>query len=89
MDYNAAGSTGAKAGAMNWDLFTIFAFIIVLTAVRGHYRRTPTSTAGLSTGDQTALTQAMDTARRLEARMETLERLLDEDAPGWRARVRT
>ena len=31
----------------------------------------------------------MDIARRLEQRVETLERLLDEDAPGWRARVRT
>lgn len=77
---------------MDWDLVTIFAFIIILTAVRGHYRRMPPvsggGTGGLSGGDQAALSQAMDTARRLEARMETLERLLDEDAPGWRARVR-
>jgi phage shock protein B len=27
-------------------------------------------------------------ARRLEQRVDTLERLLDEDAPGWRARAR-
>jgi phage shock protein B len=31
----------------------------------------------------------METARRLEQRVETLERVLDEDAPGWRARSRS
>jgi phage shock protein B len=36
-----------------------------------------------------SLTRATETAHRLEQRVETLERLLDEDAPGWRARVRT
>jgi phage shock protein B len=77
---------------MNWDLFLIFGFIITLTAVRGHYRVQKVQgggKGGLSGGDQAALSQAMDTARRLEERMETLERLLDEDAPGWRARVRS
>ena len=42
----------------------------------------------LGTGDQGALDRAMDVARRLEQRVESLERVLDEDAPGWRARVR-
>lgn len=72
---------------MNWDLVVIFAFVIALTAVRAHYRRQE-GTGGLSPGDQTALSGAMETARRLEQRVETLERLLDEDAPGWRARAR-
>ena len=77
---------------MNWDLFLIFAFIITLTAVRGHFRVQKAQGGGgggLSGGDQAALSAAMETARRLEQRMETLERLLVEDAPGWRARVRT
>lgn len=73
---------------MDWDLVTIFTFVIVLLIVRGHYRQRTTNSAGLSPGDQTALSGAMDTARRLEQRVETLERLLDEDAPGWRTRVR-
>lgn len=73
---------------MDWDLVTIFTFIIVLIVVRGYMRRLPAAGSALSGGDQSALTQAMDTARRLEQRMETLERLLDSDAPGWRARVR-
>jgi phage shock protein B len=74
---------------MNWDLVVIFTFVIVLTVVRSHYRRQDRTNLGLAPGDQTALDRAMDIARRLEQRVETLERLLDEDAPGWRARVRT
>jgi phage shock protein B len=74
---------------MNWDLVIIFTFVIVLTAVRSHYKRQERTSLGLPPGDQSALDRAMDIARRLEQRVETLERLLDEDAPGWRARVRT
>lgn len=73
---------------MDWDLVTIFAFILALTLVRGYLKRLPAPGSALSGGDQAALGQAMDTARRLEQRLESLERLLDEDAPGWRARAR-
>ncbi len=73
---------------MNWDLVVIFTFVIALTAVRAHYRGQGGAAVGLAAPDQTALDRAMDTARRLEQRVESLERLLDEDAPGWRARVR-
>ena len=73
---------------MNWDLVVIFTFVIVMIAVRGHYRERGSGAVGLADADQTALDRAMDSARRLEQRVETLERVLDEDAPGWRARVR-
>jgi phage shock protein B len=73
---------------MDWDLVVIFTFVVVMAAVRGHYKRLDKTGVGLAGGDQAALSGAMDTARRLEQRVETLERLLDEDAPGWRARAR-
>ena len=73
---------------MNWDLVVIFTFVIVLTAVRQHYKQQDKATAGFGPGDQSALDRAMETARRLEQRVETLERVLDEDVPGWRARAR-
>ena len=73
---------------MNWDLVVIFTFVIVLTAVRSHYRRNAPPGGGLGVADQATLDRAMETARRLEQRLESLERVLDEDAPGWRARVR-
>ncbi len=74
---------------MNWDLVVVFTFIVALSAVRAHYRgRGGPMPVGLAGPDQTALDRAMEVARRLEQRVESLERLLDEDAPGWRARVR-
>jgi phage shock protein B len=73
---------------MDWDLLTIFVFVVVLVVVRSHYSHKRTAGAGLAAGDQSALARAMESARRLEQRVETLERLLDEDAPGWRARAR-
>jgi phage shock protein B len=73
---------------MNWDLVTIFVFVVVIVALRSHYRQKQTSGAGLAAGDQSALARAMESARRLEQRVDTLERLLDEDVPGWRARAR-
>ena len=74
---------------MDWDLVTIFGFVIILTALRMHYKQRGQGGGALATGDQMSLSRATETAHRLEQRVETLERLLDEDAPGWRARVRT
>jgi phage shock protein B len=75
---------------MNWDLVVIFTFVIVLTIVRAHYKRQDRAMGtGFAAGDQSALERAMDMGRRLEQRVETLERVLDEDAPGWRARARS
>ncbi len=74
---------------MNWDLVVIFGSVVALAAIRGHYKRDARSGAGLDSGDQAALSTAADLARRLEARIETLERVLDEDVPGWRARSRS
>ncbi len=74
---------------MNWDLVTIFTFVIILVSVRRHYRYLDRAGPQISAADQAALAKAMETGRRLESRIETLERLLDEDAPGWRARSRS
>ncbi len=37
--------------------------------------------------DQGALSAMSDTARRLEARVAALEKLLDAEAPGWRSKA--
>jgi phage shock protein B len=73
---------------MDWDLVTIFVFVVVVVFIRSHYAAKRKEAVGLAASDQSALTRAMETARRLEQRVDTLERLLDEDAPGWRARAR-
>ncbi len=74
---------------MNWNLIIIFGFVIILVSIRSHYRQREQTGSSLGAGDQLSLKRATETAHRLEQRVETLERLLDEDAPGWRARARS
>ena len=73
---------------MNWNLVVIFTFVIILASVRGHFRGRGAAPVGLASPDLAALDRAMEVARRREPRGETQERVLDEDAPGWRARAR-
>jgi len=74
---------------MNSNLVIIFGFVIIIVAIRSHYRQRDQTSSSLGAADQMSLTRATETAHRLEQRVETLERLLDEDAPGWRARARS
>jgi phage shock protein B len=74
---------------MDWDAVAFFTFVIAIILISKHYKRLERQGTGLAAGDQGALDRAMETARRLETRVETLERLLDEEAPGWRARARS
>lgn len=70
---------------MNWDLVIIFVFVLALVALRTFAR-----TGGVGRGapvDAAALDRALDHARRLEERIDSLERVLDEDMPGWRRKV--
>ena len=73
---------------MDWDLVVIFTFVVIIVAIRTNAKRTAAGVTGLTAGDQMALERAQETARRLEQRVDSLERVLDEDAPGWRARAR-
>lgn len=66
---------------MDWDLVTIFVFVLLLVAMRMYSRRG-------SAGGGPALEGALRTAELLEERVEALERVLDADLPGWRSRAR-
>lgn len=41
----------------------------------------------LSTEDERVMGELYDTARRMEGRIASLERVLDAEAPGWRTRT--
>ena len=71
---------------MDWDLVAIFAFVLLLVALQGYNKSR--RRAGLSAQDDAVLADARRLADRLEQRVEALERILDEDAPGWRSRAR-
>ncbi|GBR49297.1 envelope stress response membrane protein PspB [Gluconobacter roseus] len=73
---------------------SIFPFLVPITAIIAwsvtsmvkHMTRQPDRAASADPMLQAALTQAEAHATRLEERIDQLERILDEDIPGWRAR---
>ncbi|MEN3167400.1 envelope stress response membrane protein PspB [Gluconobacter sp. OJB] len=73
---------------------SIFPFLVPITAIIcwsvvsmvKHANGSPKGTAQQDPMLQAALTQAEAHATRLEERIDQLERILDEDIPGWRAR---
>ena len=74
---------------MDWSLVTIFAFVLALVGMRSWFSlQRGRSGSALAATDQGALDRALEQAARLEARIDTLERILDDDMPGWRRRGR-
>lgn len=69
---------------MDWDLVVIFGFVLLLVALVQYGRRR----AAQGAASAPALDAALALAGRLEDRIDALERVLDEDVPGWRSRVR-
>lgn len=49
-----------------------------------HYLYKMRSARGLSTEDEKMLSDLWETSRRMEDRIHTLERILDNDSPDWR-----
>ena len=65
-----------------------FIMVMYIVSVRTRTKRElMNGQSTLSAASQGALDQAQVQARRLEERIDHLERILDEDAPGWRSRV--
>ena len=65
----------------------IFGFVLALVGMGHWFRLQRARGEGFGPADQQALDRALDQARRLEERIESLERVLDEDMPGWRRKV--
>ncbi|RUT24390.1 envelope stress response membrane protein PspB [Asaia sp. W19] len=60
-----------------------FVTIMYIATIRSRSRATASK---LQESDLAALNMAHVQARRLEERVDQLERILDEDVPGWRTR---
>ena len=72
---------------MDVNLTIILLFVILLVVVTQWFRLQRARQQGLGSADQQALERALAQARMLEQRVESLERVLDEDMPGWRRKV--
>ncbi|MDX1569657.1 MAG: envelope stress response membrane protein PspB [Xanthomonadales bacterium] len=52
-----------------------------------HYVSKAKENKGLTPEDERMLEDLWDSAKKMEDRIQTLERILDSDAPGWRRRA--
>lgn len=62
----------------------IFLAVVAPIWIIAHYITKARASRGLSTEDEKMLAQLWDDAKRMEDRIETLERILDHDNHGWR-----
>ncbi|HYM01436.1 MAG TPA: envelope stress response membrane protein PspB [Stellaceae bacterium] len=65
----------------------LFLVIVAPIWIVGHYVTQWRVQRRLSGEDEKALSELWQSARRMEARIDTLEKILDTEAPGWRMRA--
>ena len=62
----------------------IFLTVVMPLWISAHYGTRWRKSRSLSREDEQTLGELWESARRLEARIEGLEKVLDAQAPGWR-----
>lgn len=73
--------------------FLLFPFVIIFMVVVlpiwivAHYATRWRTTKTISSGDEQLLAELWETANKMEDRVRTLERILDQEAPDWRTRI--
>jgi phage shock protein B len=72
---------------MHFGLFVlglVFLLIVAPIWIVAHYLVRWRSTRAISRGDQQTLGELWESLKRVEGRLDALERILDAEAPGWR-----
>lgn len=72
--------------AAGFVLGLIFLLIVAPIWIIAHYVTRWRMARTLSRDEERTLGEIWETARRMEARIESLESALDAEAPGWRGR---
>lgn len=65
----------------------VFLVVVAPIWIAAHYVTRWRAARPLSQADERLLGDIWESARRMEARIENLERILDTEAPGWRAKA--
>ena len=73
-------------GAFIFVLGIIFLTVVCPLWISAHYGTRWRKSRGLSREDEKTMAELWESARRLESRVEGLERVLDAQAPGWRGK---
>jgi phage shock protein B len=79
------GLVAAPLGMM-FALVVIFLVIVAPIWLILHYATRNSASRRISNKDEALLEDLHETARRMEDRIHTLERILDADNPNWRSR---
>jgi phage shock protein B len=74
-------------GVLFFILGLIFLTIVAPIWIVAHYLARWRKSRKLSAADERSLGEVYEVARRMEARVAALERVLDAEAPGWRTRT--
>lgn len=65
----------------------LFLVVVVPVWIVAHYTTRWRSSRVLSADDEKMLAELWELAPRLESRINTLERILDAEVPGWRKQI--
>jgi len=74
-------------GMLTFVLGIIFLVVVAPVWIVAHYATRWRRSRKLSVQDERSLGELYDTARKMEARIVALERVLDAEAPGWCTRA--
>jgi phage shock protein B len=74
-------------GTLFFILGIIFLVVVAPIWIVAHYLTRWRRSRKLSAEDERSMGELYETARRMEGRIAALERVLDSEAPGWRART--
>ena len=67
-------------------LGVLFLTVVAPIWIISHYVSKAKASRGLTSEDETMLSEIWESAKKMEERIHTLERILDDQAPGWRGR---
>ena len=65
----------------------VFVAVVLPIWIIAHYVTRWRTAKTLSGGEETILAELRDSAEKMEARIRSLERILDAEAPDWRTRI--
>lgn len=74
------------SGFMLIPLAALLIVVVLPIWIIAHYGTRWRTNRVITSGDEKLLADLWDTAGRMEARIDTLERILDDEAPDWRTR---
>jgi phage shock protein B len=67
-------------------LGVLFLTVVAPIWIISHYVSKAKASRGLTSEDETMLSEIWGSAKKMEERIHTLERILDDQSPGWRGR---